>query len=126
MNDLDASGEELVELYRTKGLPEAYALKNAIADAGVLAFVDNELLQGAVGEVPMGWHTTPRILVPAGSRDIARNVLEAFLQEAAASSSSESDEDDLQERCLSCGEVMAEESCPACGWSWEADDEEVS
>ena len=47
--------DELVELYRARGLAEAHALRIQLEEEGIAAQVDNEMLQGIVGEVPGGW-----------------------------------------------------------------------
>src|SRR5215213_7410984 len=57
---------EPVELYRARGADEAHALRAHLEAAGVPARVDGELLGGIVGEVPFGWVTAPRLLVPRG------------------------------------------------------------
>ena len=112
--------DELVELYRTSGLPEAYALRDALVAAGLQAFVENELLQGAVGEVPLGWATAPLIKVPAHSLTAAQNVLKQFLAESvAASAAVDSARGSDGDHCLSCGGAMGEfDVCEVCGWSW--------
>ena len=115
--DVTNDGDNLVELYRASGLPEAYALRDALEAAGIEAFVENELLQGAVGEVPLGWSTAPRIKVQARSVAAAREVLDRFSDETHAGRQ-ESDHAD-GESCLACGGVMGEFNvCEECGWSW--------
>src|SRR5207247_1201078 len=53
----------LVEVYRAKNSPEAHLLKSALEDAGIRAVVEGDLLQGGLGEIPIGWTTSPRIMV---------------------------------------------------------------
>jgi hypothetical protein len=89
----------------------------------VPARIDGELLGGLVGEVPFGWVTAPRLLVPRGRLEVAEAVLADCLGGPAGAPSAPpaagADEGDL--RCLSCGAEMGEaETCPVCGWSYEA------
>jgi hypothetical protein len=70
---------EPVELYRARGADEAHALRAALERAGVPARVDGELLGGIAGEVPFGWVTAPRLLVPRGRLEAAEAVLADFL-----------------------------------------------
>jgi Putative prokaryotic signal transducing protein/Type II CAAX prenyl endopeptidase Rce1-like len=104
---------ELVELYRAGSLPEAQALLVMLEDEGVPARVDNELLQGAVGELPAGWATAPRLLVGRAHEAAARAVLDAFLQNRDTTAAGD------ESRCLACGAAMGEAvACPSCGWSF--------
>ena len=70
---------EPVELYRARGADEAHALRAHLEAAGVPARVDGELLGGIVGEVPFGWVTAPRLMVPRGRLEVAEAVLADFL-----------------------------------------------
>jgi hypothetical protein len=68
------SEDQFVEVYRAKNSPQAFALKQVLEEAGIRVVVENDLLQGVVGELPMGWATAPRIKVasgdvPGGGRD---------------------------------------------------------
>jgi membrane protease YdiL (CAAX protease family) len=77
---------EPVELYRAESLPEAHAIRLALESEGIVAHIDNELLQGALGDLPMGWSTAPRILVDRSDEPAARAILEAVRQGVAARS----------------------------------------
>jgi hypothetical protein len=107
---------EPVELYRARSPAEAHALRAHLEAAGVPAHVDGELLGGVVGELPAGWDTAPRLLVPRGRLEVAEAVLEDFL--ARGQQAGAQPEGDLT--CLACGAAMADEDvrCPACGWSY--------
>ena len=107
---------EPVELYRARGADEAHALRAHLEAAGVAARVDGELLGGIAGEVPFGWVTAPRVLVPRARLELAETVLADFLagSPTAAGGAAEGDQ-----RCLACGAVMKYEPvCPACGWTF--------
>jgi hypothetical protein len=110
-----ADENEPVELYRARGADEAHALKAHLEAAGIPARVDGELLGGVVGEVPFGWVTAPRIMVPRGRQEVAETVLADFL----AGSPAAGGESEEEQRCLVCGGDMTDEPvCPACGWSF--------
>jgi membrane protease YdiL (CAAX protease family) len=105
---------EPVELYRARGLPEAYALAARLEAADVPAVIDNEHLQGAVGEIPGGWVTAPRILVAEEYLAIARDVLAEFLRPPAAPAGGL--------KCLACDAPMGDGAvCPVCGWTYGPD-----
>ena len=63
---------DAVELYRARNLPEAHALLMALEREGILARVENEMLQAAVGGLPAGSATAPRVLVGPADEDAAR------------------------------------------------------
>lgn len=106
----EGMGDDLIEVYRAGGLPEAHALRLRLEAEGVSATVVNELLQGAVGELPLGWATAPRVAVRRSDEAAARAILAAFLARPRAAG---------DDRCLACGaEMPGADTCPACGWSY--------
>src|SRR5262245_3059461 len=116
----DDTSDDLIELYRARGLPEAQALVFRLEETGIAARIDNEMLQGIVGEVPAGWVTGPRVIVLRRDLDIAQRVLAGFLpgSEPAA------EESDAGLRCLACGAAMGSaQTCPNCRWSYLSDQE---
>ena len=111
--------DDLVELYRARGADEAHALAAELAEAGVLARIENELLQGVVGEVPGGWVTAPRVLVARQHLNAARAALDDFL---AGAGPSNPDTEPSELRCLACRAPMGSaDVCPDCGWSYVPD-----
>lgn len=105
-----------IELYRARGLPEAHAIRLLLEEEGIPVRIDNELLQGALGELPFGWTTAPRVLVERSREEDARRILDAFLERIARNDA----EDEHRDRCLACGASMREfDVCPKCGWSFE-------
>jgi hypothetical protein len=68
----------LVEVYRAKDSPQAHLLRSALEDAGIRALVEGDLLQGAVGELPVGWATAPRIMVEESDATHARALLKRW------------------------------------------------
>src|SRR5688500_8264748 len=112
--------DDPVELYRARGPAEAHALRILLEDSGILAHVDNEMLQGVVGEVPGGWVTAPTVLVTRENLERARAILNDFLDRADTSSKDPASSD----LCLACRAPMGSASmCPACGWSYELPEE---
>jgi membrane protease YdiL (CAAX protease family) len=71
-----------IEIYRARSLPEAHALRSFLESEGILARIDNEALQDAVGGLHAGWGTALRILVRPADEAAARAVLQRFLKEA--------------------------------------------
>jgi hypothetical protein len=72
------SAGRLVEVYRAKDSVQAHLLRSALEDEGIRAVVEGDLLQGALGEVPVGWSTAPRLLVEESEAAKARALLERW------------------------------------------------
>lgn len=108
----------LVEIYRARGLPDAHVLRLRLEDLGIPVLIENELLQGVVGELPLGWPTAPRVLVPEDQAEAARAVIEEH--RSTLPPTSEQNGDDTV--CLACcAELSANGTCEACGWTFEQD-----
>ena len=116
---------QLVEVYRAANLLKAHAIRLALESAGVTARIDGELLQGALGEVPLGWQTVPRILVAREQIEEAREIIAR--NDIAPDVNPFVDAQSDLTRCLACGHEMSESEdvCAACGWTF-ADDEELT
>lgn len=112
---------EFVEIYRPKNLMQAHAIRMALEDAGVDVRIEGELLQSAVGEIPLGWDTLPRILVDSSQLSIAREIVDR--SDARTTAAPTEDETDETTRCLACGREMAdtETTCATCGWTFLAE-----
>ncbi len=116
---MDTGNPNLVEIFRAKNLAQAHAMRIALEAAGIEARIEGELLQGAVGELPIGWNTAPRILVDESQAVTARQIVErADVREGTNLSDADSEEDVA--RCLACGALMEEgqAKCSACGWTY--------
>ena len=110
-----ADESEPVELYRARGADEAHVVRALLEEAGIPARVDGELLGGIVGEVPFGWVTAPRIMVPRGRLEVAEAVLADFLARAGRAAGPAAGD----QACLACGAEMGDEPvCRACGWTF--------
>jgi hypothetical protein len=59
-------------------------LRLVLEQADIEARLENETLQSALGEVPMGWATSPRILIAADREAEGRRILQEFLAVASS------------------------------------------
>ena len=112
---------KFVEAYRASHSIQAHALRMALEEAGIRVIIENEALQGAIGDVPPGWSSAPRLLVEESQLSAAREIIgradhgKSFDLRRTQSEPT---------RCLACDAIMAEAetACPKCGWSYEPDD----
>lgn len=119
------SDPQRVELYRCKNLPEAHAIRAALEEAGIAAEVDGELLQGVAGELPLGWHTAPRLMVDSFHAEDAAGLVQKYLALQQSNAERRSEAEDEADHCLSCGEELPEEEseCASCGWTYEDEED---
>ena len=108
---------KLVEVFRTPNLSAAHGMRLELEAEGFTVFMDGEMLQGSLGELPLGWATAVRILIAEPQAGDAKSMvkqIEARMQDAA----SEKKIDAIS--CLACGHVMQESDtrCSACGWTF--------
>lgn len=136
-----------VEAYRAAHPIQAHALRLALEAAGIPVVIENEALQGAIGDVPPGWSSAPRLMVDESQLAAARAVISqtdhseranlrlkshetaiamgaaslGILNVALAPDGTAEPESIETTRCLSCDAIMAESetACPKCGWSYE-------
>jgi len=71
----DVDEDEIVEIYGVRDQASAHMVKAVLANEGIEAWVINDAIQGAVGLVPAGWATAPRICVTVRDRPRAIEVL---------------------------------------------------
>jgi Putative prokaryotic signal transducing protein len=114
---------DLVEIYRAKNIPQAMLLQLALEESGIRSTLDNEVLDGAPGDLALGWPTAPRIMVDRPDEAKARGIAVNFDQ-AEVNGAEGSDLEDDAATCLDCGQPMpaGAEMCPACGWSYGVQD----
>ena len=74
------SDSELVEVYRARDSQQAHLLRAALEDRGIRALVEGDLLQGALGGVPVGWSSAPRLLVQAEDAGLAQQLIAEWEQ----------------------------------------------
>ncbi len=73
-----------VEVYRAENSAQAHLMASALEDEGIKAIVDGDALQLALGDIPLGWSTAPRILVAQADAARARELVKKFEQEKLA------------------------------------------
>jgi hypothetical protein len=115
--------QNLVEVYRARNTPAAYLLKGALEDAGIKTIIEGEMLQGALGEIPLGWSSSPRVLVERRDEPKAREIIR-HTEKASPDERPRTGKLDNGCVCLSCGASLSEddETCPECGWSYKNGD----
>jgi uncharacterized paraquat-inducible protein A len=124
------TGEPTV-IYSAASTQQAWLLKNLLAECGITAWVVNDAIQLAGGELPIGWTAAARVVVSADDAADARRMAEAFdrqtahapqdsTEAAAADASVVPGEDDASDDqwpdwpcCPRCGERRSAR-CPIC------------
>ena len=61
-------------IYTAATVQEAYLLKDVLAEAGIVAVVTNEVLQGGSGVDVVGWTTAARVVVDEEDAEAARRI----------------------------------------------------
>jgi hypothetical protein len=84
--------DDLTVIYRAAHPLEAHMVANFLNEAGVPATVDGDYLTGALGDLPVGWTTAPRVLVREENALAARALIEAAQAETDAPLFDESDQ----------------------------------
>ena len=108
-----------------------HLLRNTLHELGIRAIVANDAVQLALGDVPGGWATAPRVIVDEQHAELARRVaveFDAGSRAARLDDDDNEDDDDGDRRserraaapgwplCPSCG-VRRQAICPYCGVS---------
>jgi hypothetical protein len=65
-------------IYTAANLPQAHLLRNMLEDLGIPATVTNDAVQQAIGDIPAGWSTAPRVVVAEEHAELARRVAMEF------------------------------------------------
>jgi hypothetical protein len=113
-----SSESKVVMIYRAQNPREAHVIRIALEEGGIRTFIEGEVLQSVVGEVPP-WDAAPRILVEESQAMAARAIIEGVnTRRAIHSGPNESDE---KSACLACGHLMPDAAvkCPSCGWTYQ-------
>lgn len=110
----------MAEVYRAKNLPEAYLVRGLLATIGVDAFIDGDCLQGGLGELPVGWLTSPRVVVEESQATAAREIL---IRTQSQLRQRRDEGFAADSHCLACGTSMSDDevSCAQCGWTFLED-----
>jgi putative signal transducing protein len=109
-------------IYSAASTQQAYLLKGLLEEEGITAWVINDAIQIAGGDLPLGWAAAPRVVVAQPDAPQARQLAEEFDRQTAH----EPTADDFGENvpadwldwptCPGCGERRAAR-CPVCGAS---------
>jgi hypothetical protein len=90
---------DLVEVYRGINGPQAHVVRNFLQNAGIPAVVDGDQLQNVLGELVVGWPTSPRVLVNAENAAWAKSLIaavESNEDEPLPEMDGETDEDETE------------------------------
>jgi len=68
---------DLVEVYRAVNSPQAHVVCNFLQQAGIPAVVDGDQLQNVLGDIGVGWMTSPRVMVAKENAAWARSLIDA-------------------------------------------------
>jgi hypothetical protein len=106
-------------IYRARNALEADVLKKLLADEGIRALVNNDLLESGRGVDLLGWPTDAQVVVAAFDAERARQIAEQFEEEQAHLG--EHALEDVPEEwswpvCPECGSQRTA-TCPGCGRS---------
>lgn len=105
---MSESDDEIVEVYSAADLAEAALLRDLLEDAGIRARIVGDQLQGAVGMLPPGEETAPKLWVFHADEGRARDLLGEYERRHNAPHP----DDDTP---------AATWECPTCGEEVEAD-----
>ena len=97
----------IVELYSAADSAEAYTVKNLLEQQDISSRIVGEWLQNALGDIPLGTATAPRIWVSRDDAARAQEVLAEFL--AIRHQAAPSDEEAPRPndwKCPGCGEEV--------------------
>lgn len=77
---------QTVEVYRAANALQANLLQATLSEAGIRSQVVGEFRQGGLGDLPLGWPTSPRILVDADDEAAARELIVDWEAQAGTAS----------------------------------------
>jgi putative signal transducing protein len=102
-------------IYIAASVEQAHILKNALQEHGIFAYVTNDALQIAAGDLPHGQPTAPRVVVDEVDAEDAREIALAFDRAAQESALASHDEQADDEDALDTEEASRWPRCPHCG-----------
>lgn len=73
---------ELVDVYHATTGAEAHLIRGLLEEAGLQAIVEGEALTTAIGDIPAGWTTAPRVMVASNDAERARTLIAERKSEA--------------------------------------------
>ncbi len=69
---------DLIPVYSAADLMQAQMLRDELDERGIAAWIINEALAGGAGELPLGWSSSPRVVVAQEDVPKAREIAVAF------------------------------------------------
>lgn len=93
----------MIEVYVAENEQQAHIVRAWLADAGIDCTVTGGSLQGALGEIPLGIPTAPRIVTAADVAERARSLIRDWEQTSKHDGVAVANE----WQCKDCGEVNA-------------------
>ncbi len=90
---------EIVEVYSAANGSDAHAIANLLQSEGIKASVVGEPLQAVLGELPLGWSTSPRVWVVRTDYERAREIIKKWELERRTSKPSGSSRPWVCPRC---------------------------
>ena len=120
--DLHAMSREPTIVYSADNPQQAHLLRSLLEDEGIQAWVVNDSIQLAGGELPVGWRAAAKVVVADDEAVAARQFAEAFDQKAQGHSLGTGgvEEDEVPAdtsvwpRCPDCGQAR-NARCSICG-----------
>ena len=116
--------EEPVVIYRAANTQQASLLRNLLEERGITAWVQNDMIQSAAGELPLGWRGDCQVVVRDSDAAEARALALSFEEQIRAGAHKSAAEEpeyyaatDTWEnwpKCPQCGE-RRHTRCPICG-----------
>jgi len=120
--------EEPVVIYRAANAQQAALLRNLLEERGIAAWVQ-DMIQTAVGDLPLGWRGDSQVVVSSRDAVVARNLALEFEDQLRLSSSRPEVDDapiyaatdtwDNWPTCPECGQ-RRHTRCPLCGQAGDA------
>ena len=99
------------EIYRAANAQQAQLLRNMLEERGIQAFVVNDFMQGAGGDLPLGWTAAPQVLVAEEDVSKGRLIAEQFDATMRGDSSVATEEFDVAD-----DDWKDWPLCPNCRW----------
>jgi hypothetical protein len=99
------------EVYSAASTQQAYLLKGLLEERGIAAWVVNDAIQFAGGELPVGWRAAAKVVVGDNDAFEASRIAEAFDRQTAHGSTP----DDLNKQAAAPVEWSDWPRCPQCG-----------
>ena len=113
------SGEPTI-IYSAASVQQAYLLKGLLEDRGIAAWVVNDAMQIAGGELPLGWTAAAKVVVGLDDAEEGRHLAEEFDRRSASGDFTAAPPTDTQPQqwadwplCPVCRELRSAR-CPTC------------